>query len=147
MNLGDLTQHASPVLAAISGSGVLQLALYIAVLIALVKPLGWFMARVLEGRTGEAPLGLGRLLGWVEHGTCRLCGNTTEDAGAGRRLMGWRGGQMGEERSFYQYIPVMPNSWLPAFPLFPYSFPSLPSFLTEPQDPLVPSELGKTSNE
>lgn len=61
--------------------------------------------------------------------------------------MGWRSGQMGEERSFYQYIPVMPNSWLPAFPLFPYSFPSLPSFLTEPQDPLAPPELGKTSNE
>ncbi|HEX8878330.1 MAG TPA: potassium-transporting ATPase subunit KdpA [Phycisphaerales bacterium] len=85
MNVGDLTQHASPVLAAISGSGILQLALYIAVLIALVKPLGWVMARVLEGRTGEAPLGLGRLLGWVEHGTYRLCGIATEGAGAGRR--------------------------------------------------------------
>lgn len=38
----------APTLAAITGSGVLQLVMYLAVLIALVKPLGWFMARVLE---------------------------------------------------------------------------------------------------
>lgn len=49
-----------------TGSGVLQLVIYLAVLIALVKPLGWFMARVLEGKAGEAPLGLGLALGWLE---------------------------------------------------------------------------------
>ncbi|HLP84943.1 MAG TPA: potassium-transporting ATPase subunit KdpA [Phycisphaerales bacterium] len=61
-------------LAAISGSGVLQLVIYLAVLVALVKPLGWFMARVLEGKAGEVPLGMGRVLGWLERGIYALCG-------------------------------------------------------------------------
>ncbi|MDX2118290.1 MAG: potassium-transporting ATPase subunit KdpA [Planctomycetota bacterium] len=57
-----------------TGSGVLQLVIYLAVLVALVKPLGWFMARVLEGKAGEAPLGMGRVLGWLERGIYALCG-------------------------------------------------------------------------
>jgi len=36
------------------------------------------MARVLEGRAGEAPLGLGRVLGWVERGIYALCGIRTD---------------------------------------------------------------------
>jgi K+-transporting ATPase ATPase A chain len=48
----------------------LQLFLYVAVLVALVKPLGAFMARVYEGR----PCGLDRALGWLEHLTYRLAG-------------------------------------------------------------------------
>jgi K+-transporting ATPase ATPase A chain len=68
----------APTLAAITGSGVLQLVIYLAVLLTLVKPLGWFMARVLEGKAGEAPLGLGRALGWLERGIYALCGVRTD---------------------------------------------------------------------
>ena len=68
----------APTLAAITGSGVLQLVIYLAMLLALVKPLGWFMARVLEGKAGEAPLGLGRALGWMERVIYALCGVRTD---------------------------------------------------------------------
>src|SRR5262245_64531654 len=55
--------------------GVLQLVLYLVVLIALVKPLGWYMARVYRGK----PCGLDRVLGWLERGLYRLAG-TKPDA-------------------------------------------------------------------
>ena len=45
-----------------TANGVLQLVLYLVVLLALAKPLGWFMARVYEGK----PCGLDRVLGPVE---------------------------------------------------------------------------------
>ncbi|MDX2117159.1 MAG: potassium-transporting ATPase subunit KdpA [Planctomycetota bacterium] len=64
-----------------TGSGVLQLVIYLAVLVVLVKPLGWFMACVLEGKAGEAPLGLGRALGWLERGIYALCGIRTDENG------------------------------------------------------------------
>lgn len=48
----------------------LQLGFYIAVLIALAKPLGWYMARVYEGK----PFGLDRVLGPFERLIYRLCG-------------------------------------------------------------------------
>ncbi len=67
-----------PTLAAITGSGMLQLAFYLVALVALVKPLGWFIARVLDGRAGEAPLGLGIALGWLERGIYTLCGIRTD---------------------------------------------------------------------
>jgi K+-transporting ATPase ATPase A chain len=92
MNVLGSALLPSPTLAAITGAGVLQLVIYLAVLVALVKPLGWFMARVLEGKSGQAPLGLGRALGWVERGTYALCGVRTEDVGGERRPaeMGWK---------------------------------------------------------
>jgi potassium-transporting ATPase potassium-binding subunit len=79
-------------LAAINASGVLQLAIYLAVLIVLVKPLGWYIARVLDGKAGEAPLGLGRLLGWLERGVYSLCGVWSDGEGGERRPveMGWK---------------------------------------------------------
>src|SRR5262245_13141059 len=55
--------------------GVLQLVLYLVVLIALVKPLGWYMARVYQGQ----PCGLDRIFGWLERGLYRLAG-TKPDA-------------------------------------------------------------------
>ncbi len=58
----------------------LQLALYLAVLIALVKPLGAYMARVYEGR----PFGLDRALGWLERGIYWLGGIDP------KREMTWR---------------------------------------------------------
>lgn len=62
------------------GNGVLQLVLYLVVLLALVKPLGWFMARVYEGK----PCGLDRILGPIERLTYRLSGiKSTEE-------MGWK---------------------------------------------------------
>ncbi len=81
----------TPILEAITGSagGVLQLLIYLAALLALVKPLGWFMARVLEGKAGEAPLGLGRALGWLERGIYALCGVRT-DAERRPTETGWK---------------------------------------------------------
>lgn len=48
----------------------LQIGLYLAVLIGLAGPLGWYMARVYEGR----PWGLDRALGWLERLLYRLAG-------------------------------------------------------------------------
>ena len=63
-----------------STSGWIQFAIYFAVLFALVKPLGAYMARVFEGgRTGLEPV-----LGGSERFLLRLCGN------AGSEEMSWR---------------------------------------------------------
>ncbi|MBL0870607.1 MAG: potassium-transporting ATPase subunit KdpA [Phycisphaerales bacterium] len=77
-----------------TGSGLLQLVISLAVLIALVKPLGWFMARVLDGSVGEAPLGLGRVLGRVERSIYALCG-VRGDARGRPIEMGWKRYAMG----------------------------------------------------
>ncbi|MGH7244591.1 MAG: potassium-transporting ATPase subunit KdpA [Phycisphaerales bacterium] len=50
--------------------GVFQIVLYFAVLLALVKPLGWFMARVYSGK----PCGLDAVLGPIERLFYRLAG-------------------------------------------------------------------------
>jgi len=49
--------------------GLLQILLFLVVLLALVKPLGWYMARVYEGK----PIGLDRVLGPLERLVYRLC--------------------------------------------------------------------------
>lgn len=82
-------------LAAVTGIGVAQLVLYVAVLLALVKPVGWFIARVFEGPAsvpGRAPLGLGRALGWLERLIYRVCGVRVTGDGATRGYaeMNWR---------------------------------------------------------
>jgi K+-transporting ATPase ATPase A chain len=53
-----------------TSNGILQIALYLLVLLALAKPLGAYMARVYENK----PFGLDRLLGPVERGIYRLTG-------------------------------------------------------------------------
>lgn len=53
-----------------TANGYLQLAIYVVVLLALVKPLGWYMARVYEGQN----VGLNRLLAPVERLIYRVCG-------------------------------------------------------------------------
>jgi potassium-transporting ATPase potassium-binding subunit len=53
-----------------TGNGIVQLAFYLVVLLALAKPLGAYMARVYEGR----PIGLGRALGWLERLIYRASG-------------------------------------------------------------------------
>ena len=58
----------------------IQLLLYLAVLVALTKPLGWFMARVYQGQ----PCGLDRALGWLERGVYRLARVNPQHE------MGWR---------------------------------------------------------
>jgi potassium-transporting ATPase potassium-binding subunit len=63
-----------------TANGLFQLALYLVVLLALAKPLGAYMARVYEGR----PIGLDRVLGWLERLTYRLCGVRPEQE------MGWK---------------------------------------------------------
>jgi K+-transporting ATPase ATPase A chain len=64
----------------VTASGVLQLVLYLVVLLALAKPLGAYMARVYMGR----PIGLARILGWLERLVYRLCGIRPTDE------MGWK---------------------------------------------------------
>jgi potassium-transporting ATPase potassium-binding subunit len=53
-----------------TGNGILQIAFYLVVLLALAKPLGAYMARVYEGR----PIVLGRALGWLERCIYRASG-------------------------------------------------------------------------
>ena len=53
----------------------IQLLLFLGVLAAAVKPLGAYMARVLEGK----PCGLDRALGWCERGLYRLAGVNSTD--------------------------------------------------------------------
>jgi K+-transporting ATPase ATPase A chain len=59
----------------------MQLGIYLAVLIAAVKPLGWYMARVYQGM----PCGLDRGLGWLERLIYRLAGVNPD------KEMTWRG--------------------------------------------------------
>ena len=51
-------------------NAILQLVLYVVVLVALVKPLGSFMARVYEGK----PCGLDKIFGPLERLIYRMCG-------------------------------------------------------------------------
>jgi K+-transporting ATPase ATPase A chain len=53
-----------------TANGLLQIGLYLAVLMALVKPLGWYMARVYEGK----PVVLDRALGPIERFMYRMGG-------------------------------------------------------------------------
>jgi K+-transporting ATPase ATPase A chain len=57
-------------------NGTLQILLYLAVLLALAKPLGSYMARVYQGQ----PCGLDRLLGPVERGVYHLLGKQAQQA-------------------------------------------------------------------
>ena len=61
-------------------NGIFQLILFFAVVLALVKPLGWYMARVYEGM----PIGLDRALGPFERAIYRLCGVRADEE------MGWK---------------------------------------------------------
>ena len=53
-----------------TSNGYFQIVFYVVVLLALAKPLGWYMARVYEGE----PVGLNRLLAPVERLIYRLSG-------------------------------------------------------------------------
>lgn len=55
-------------------NGYLQLGFFLGVLLALVKPLGWYMARVYTGQ----PVGINRLLAPVERFIYRICGTSTD---------------------------------------------------------------------
>ncbi len=58
-----------------TANGLLQIALYFGLVLALVKPLGWYMARVYEGQ----PCGLDRVLGPLERMIYRLCAVRPEE--------------------------------------------------------------------
>ena len=75
-------------------NAALQLSFFLILLIALVKPLGWFMARVFEGHTGTAPLGLGHALGWAERLIYRMCGVRTSTDGTAPE-MNWKSYTLG----------------------------------------------------
>lgn len=53
-----------------TSNGVVQIGLYFVVLLALVKPLGWYMARIYTAK----PFGLDRLFGPMERALYRVCG-------------------------------------------------------------------------
>ena len=63
-----------------TANGALQIAVYLLVLLVLVKPLGGYMARVYEGQ----PILLGRGLGWLERLIYRLGGVQLHEE------MGWK---------------------------------------------------------
>ena len=63
-----------------TANGVLQVAVFLGVLLMLVKPLGWYMARVYTG----ASTGLDRLLSPVERFIYRICSVRPD------REMGWK---------------------------------------------------------
>jgi K+-transporting ATPase ATPase A chain len=58
-----------------TANGILQFILYLLVLLALVKPLGWYMAQVFEGK----PAGLNPFLRPIEQLIYRVCGIREED--------------------------------------------------------------------
>jgi K+-transporting ATPase ATPase A chain len=62
------------------GIGTLQLVLYLLILLALVPPLGWYMARVYEGKS----CGLSRVIAPLERWTYRLTGIDS------RQEMNWK---------------------------------------------------------
>lgn len=53
-----------------TANGIFQIGVFFLALLAAVKPLGWYMARVYEGQS----CGLDRLFSPIEHGIYRLCG-------------------------------------------------------------------------
>jgi K+-transporting ATPase ATPase A chain len=61
-------------------AGIIQIVLFLSVVLLLVKPLGWYMARVYENK----PCGLDRILGPVERAIYRLCGVNPANE------MGWK---------------------------------------------------------
>jgi len=63
-----------------TANGIVQLALYVVVLIALAKPLGGYMARVYQSQ----PFGLDKVLGWLERLIYRLSGVRPDQE------MGWK---------------------------------------------------------
>ena len=67
-----------------TANGVLQIGLFLAVLLACVKPLGVYMAGVYSGRTPY----LGRVLGWLERLVYRLGGVSSEHEMTWRQYAG-----------------------------------------------------------
>ena len=96
-------------------NGVFQILFFFLVLLALVKPLGWYMARIYEGKS----FGLDRLLGPVERAVYRLCGIRPTDE------MDWK---------TYSVAMLFFNA---AGLLLLYAFQRLQAFL-----PLNPARLG-----
>ncbi|HEX2054840.1 MAG TPA: potassium-transporting ATPase subunit KdpA [Nitrospiraceae bacterium] len=58
-----------------TANGWLQIGIFFVVLVALVEPVGWYMAQVYEGR----PCGLDRVFGPVERVLYRLCGVRSDE--------------------------------------------------------------------
>lgn len=96
-------------------NAVLQILVFFVVLLALVKPLGWYMARVYEGKS----CGLDRLLGPLERAIYRLCGVRPTDE------MNWK--RYGAAMLFFNAAGL----------LFLYGLQRLQSLL-----PLNPADLG-----
>ncbi len=86
-----------------TGNMQLQMVLYLLILLALVKPLGWYMARVFEGK----PCGLDRVLGPVERLIYRASG---VNPAAGNDLEALRRGGPGVQRGRVRHAVRPPAS-------------------------------------
>ena len=62
-----------------TGNSILQIVLFFAVVLALAKPLGLYMARVYDGRAALSRGGLDKILGPVERLFYRICGIRPEE--------------------------------------------------------------------
>lgn len=98
-----------------SENGFLQIIIYLVVVIALVKPVGWYMARVYEGKS----CGLDKVLKPVERGFYYLCGIES------KQEMNWR--QYAIAMLLFNLIGIIIvyfiQRWQMFLPLNPQQFP------------------------
>src|SRR5262250_155405 len=104
-----------------TANGALQIAVYLLVLLVLVKPLGGYMARVYEGQ----PVLLGRALGWLERLIYRLGGVQLHEE------MGWKAYAVG--LLLFNCLGMLALYTLQrcqhALPLNPQGFAAIPAHL------------------
>src|SRR5499425_2891481 len=104
-----------------TGNGALQITVYLLVLLALVKPLGGYMARVYGGQ----PVLLGRALGWLERSIYRLGGVQLHEE------MGWKAYAVG--LLLFNCLGMLALYTLQrcqhALPLNPQGFAAIPAHL------------------
>jgi K+-transporting ATPase ATPase A chain len=99
-----------------TGNAWIQLGLYLVVLVALAKPLGWYMARVYRGQ----PCGLDRAFGWLERLIYRAAGVHPQ------KEMTWKGYAIAVLLFNFLglivlYVLLRTQQWLP---LNPQAFPA-----------------------
>jgi|SRR5579863_9729715 len=104
-----------------SANGIAQIVVYFLVLLVLVKPLGWYMARVFQGK----PAGLNGFLGPVERLIYRVCGIVPDED------MGWQHYTMA--MLLFNAVSLVVLYFQMRFqnvlPLNPQGFPAVPSDL------------------
>lgn len=102
-----------------TGNGIMQIILYLVVLLAVVKPLGIYMAKVYEG----GACGMDRIVGPLERGIYRICGIKKDEG------MTWQGYAIAVFwLSIFSIIFLYLLQRLQGIlPLNPQQFPSVPN--------------------